>query len=197
MSTVRRPRASLALSAVSFGMLGWAGAHAAVDLLLAHEHGGARHIHGYLPSVIVAAAALGVASLLAVFLAALAPARPGKPASGRRRRHADMRVAAALSPLAYVAAEYAEHITAGGHQLPPPVVAAVGLATYLFIGVGISLLWRSSVTAVQRAARRLSAPDTTTIPAWRPHRGLTTVAAPATLHWPHACAGRGPPAPPA
>jgi hypothetical protein len=185
---------SMALSALSFGGLGWLVAHGLTNVLLAHENvDGRLHVHGYFPSTVVAAGSLAVASLLAVFW--IGGAARGRMAASQgevARGRADVRTAVALSASAYVVAEFGERWWAGDHQLSPPLVLLVGLAIYLFVGVGASVLWRVSVRAVRRIARGFQAG------LGRAAGRLSAVAVPATVAmlsrlWPHVVECRGPP----
>jgi hypothetical protein len=193
----------VALSALSFGLLGWGAAHAITNAVLGHNHlDGSRQVHGYTGPLLVAGAALALTSLVAVFLAALTESigrgqrgqRLGTTAAPARGRGARIRNAAALSAVAYVTSEFGEHLIFGDHGLPPTFVLLTGLAVYLVAGIGTSLLWHASIRAARSAGVRVG--RLLAQPASGGRRTVVGGIAPRGLRracWVRPAQGRGPP----
>jgi len=186
---------------VSFGVLGWLGAHALTYALLSHEHGvdaGGRHVHSLHGAAAVVTGFLAAASMLAVFAVGLRrpggrpPAVPeglGAPEGMARTA----RWASALSTAGFVVAEFVEYALAGGHTVPPPLVLVVGGVVQAVVGAATGLVWRFSADSVFRLAAGMRADHAVAAPP--PRRPWAVRAVRPHPRWAvHRLAGRSPPA---
>jgi hypothetical protein len=182
----------MAVSALSFGSLGWLVAHAATDSLVSHTHHGAHApTHPHLPAALLLVGCLASGSLLAVFAGAV---------SGRHRfdrtpswsRPATARRASLLSTGAFVAAEFIEHAVTGRHDVPPIAVLLLGCAIHALLGAAASALWGRCVHDVLRLAELLRGGpvvgSTCRVPRAVRHRHI-----PVRSRWALPLAGRAPP----
>ena len=108
---VRAAQSLSACSSLAVGVFGWLIAHLLTLMLLAHSHGGtlgiaARGLHDYITAATVLAGSVAVVSLLAMPVSATLPS-PSR--SGPPRRGDAVRRFVAMSTLAFLAVQLAEH----------------------------------------------------------------------------------------
>lgn len=193
----RVEQVTVTLSALSIGVLGWSVAHGLTWWLLSHQHlvdgVTVSHSHSLLPSVALLAASIAAGALLSMFVVSC---RWGQPAGRRTVARRELRRAAALPVVAFLAAELAEHQLTGDHQMPGPMVLLIGGVVYLLAGIATTLLWRGSTQAMRDLAWRLSVLQSgVRTGAYRPPPSIEAAAT--AVHrrrWTSTVAGRGPPA---
>jgi hypothetical protein len=191
----RGGRLLTAVSALSSGVLGWLIAHACTDWLLAHtghHHGNpAVHGHQHLPAAVLLMACLAAASVLAVFVTALAGHQHVVPGRYRSQRSAAHR-SSLLSSAAFVVAEFAEHAAAGAHDMPPAGVLLLGCAVHALVGAASAVVWRQCLEQVLCLAARIrrTAPSDT---AHRLPPAIQRLVSPRRTWQALALAGRAPP----